>query len=94
MADNKKDNQKSGSQSSMTGSGSDREYERQGQIPGSENGGQRQQAGASSRLGSASPGNKDDEDMDTAGGREGNFSDSNRDSEDQWSPGSNQSSDQ
>ena len=87
---NNKDNPQGGSKSSM-GNKSDQEFEGQGKDkkfgggPGEESG--------TSRKGTGSPGNTDDDEM-TAGGREGQFSDKNRDAESQWSPGSSQSSDQ
>jgi len=92
---NNSDNQKTGSQGSGSmGSGSsDREFESQGQNPSSGKGGQGQQAGSPNK-GTGSPGNTEDDDMKTAGGRKGDFSDKDRGSESQWSPGSSQSSDQ
>jgi len=88
---NNKDNPQGGSKSSM-GNKSDREFEGQGKDKkfGS---GQGQQSG-NPRQGTGSPGNTDDDEMSTAGGREGQFSDKDRDTESQWSPGSTQSSDQ
>lgn len=83
---NNKDDQKSGSQSSMSNT-SDREFESQGKDPSSGKGGEGQQAGGFGK-GTGSQENVDDDDTTTAGGREGNFSDKNRDSESQWSPGS------
>jgi hypothetical protein len=93
MANNNQDNQKSGSQGSVSG-GSDREFESHGQNSGFQKGSQGQQAGSSGHQGSGSTGNMDDDDTSTAGGRQGNFSDSDRGKEGQWSPGSTQSSDQ
>jgi len=87
---NNKDNPQGGSKSSM-GNQSDHEFEGQGKDK-KFGGGQGQQSG-SSRQGTGSHGDTDD-DMTTAGGREGQFSDKNRDKENQWSPGSSQSSDQ
>src|SRR4030095_1727200 len=82
---NKKDDQKSGSESSV-GNTSDREFESQGINPSSGKGSQGQQAGSFGK-GTGSQPNMDDDDMDTAGGRKGNFSEKNRDSDAQWSPG-------
>ena len=88
---NNKDNPQGGSKNSM-GNKSDREFEGQGKDkkfsggPGEESG--------SSPKGTSSPGNTDDDEMSTAGGREGQFSDKNRDKDSQWSPGSSQASDQ
>lgn len=87
---NNKDNQKSGSQSSM-GSGSDREFEGQGKNMGS---GQGQSAGGYGKDTGQQGNFQDEDDMTTAGGREGQFSDSNRDKEAQWSPGSSRSSEE
>jgi len=86
---NNKDDQKSGSKSSM-GNTSDREFESQGKNPSSGKGAPGQQAGSSGK----GTGSQDDDEMSTSGGREGNFSDKNRSSEGQWSPGSSGSSDQ
>ena len=83
---NNNDNKNSGS--SAMGSGSDREFEKLKQDPGTGKGDKGQTPetfGKQSRE-------KDDDDM-TAGGRKGNFSDAERDKESQWSPGSTQSSD-
>ena len=88
---NNKDNNPSGSKSSM-GNKSDPKFE----DPGKKEfggGGQGHKSG-SPRRETGAPGNLDDDDKTTSGGREGQFSDKDRDKEGQWSPGSSQSSDQ
>ncbi len=87
---NNKDNQKSGSQGSMSG-GSNREFESQGKNMGS---GQTQSAGGYGKDTGSQENFQDDNEMTTAGGREGQFSDSNRDKEAQWSPGSSRPSEE
>ncbi|MEP7149173.1 MAG: hypothetical protein ABI857_09845 [Acidobacteriota bacterium] len=81
-----KDNQKSGAQSAM-GSCSDREFEGQGQNPGSGKSSQ------SDEKVNPSQSHKDEGETSTAGGREGQFSETERGQDEQWSPGSSQSSD-
>jgi hypothetical protein len=90
---NNKDNKKPDSKGAM-GSSSGREFEEQKrkpgfkQDPGSEKG---QQAGGFGKQGAQD--RKEDDDMNTAGGRKGQFSDEKRGDDAQWSPGSNQASD-
>ena len=83
---NKKDDQMSGSKSSM-GTSSTKESGMEDQ-PG-------KKAGSTSDRGTGSnSGMEDGDDIMTSGGRQGNFSDKDRESEQQWSPGSSGSSDQ
>ena len=91
MATNK-NNPQSGSKGSME-SNPDREFESQGKNKDFGKGEFGQEAGGS-RKGTSSPGNMEDDDLNTAGGRKGQFSDSDRGSQGQWSPGADKSSDQ
>ena len=83
---NKKDNQMSGSESSMSTSSN------KDSGMGNQSG---KKSGTTSNRGTGSnSGMEDDDEMMTSGGRQGNFSDKDRESEQQWSPGSTGSSDQ
>jgi hypothetical protein len=88
---NNKDNQKSGSQSSMSGTPNrDFESEDNGKSLGMAG----QSGRSTSNRGMGSNSSMDDDEMNSAGGRQGNFSDKNRDKEQEWSPGSTSSSNQ
>jgi hypothetical protein len=93
---NNKNTQKSGSQGTM-GNKPDREFEGQGHNQGSGMGSkghdQNSGMGSQGKQTSGSPGNFEDDEMTTSGGREGKFSDSKTSGEGQWSPGSSQESD-
>ena len=82
---NKKDNQMSGSESSMSTSSN------KDSGMGNQSG---KKSGSTSNRGTGSNSGMEDDEMMTSGGRQGNFSDKDRESEEQWSPGSSGSSDQ